>query len=110
MLQSMESQRIGQDLGTEQQHSFIYFWPHWVFIAVLGLILVAASLVAEHGCRARASLVVVRGFGCREATWDHPGPGIEPASPALAGGFLTTGPPGSPRIILFLTYLKRLHK
>ena len=45
-------------------------------------------------------------------TWhaELPPPGIEPASPALAGGFLTTGPPGSPRIILFLTYLKRLHK
>ena len=23
--------------------------------------------------------------------WDLPGPGIEPMSPALAGGFLTTG-------------------
>ena len=27
-------------------------------------------------------------------TWDLPGPGIEPVSPALAGGFLTTAPPG----------------
>ena len=26
--------------------------------------------------------------------WDLPGPGVEPASPALAGGFLTTEPPG----------------
>ena len=26
--------------------------------------------------------------------WDLPGPGLEPASPALAGGFLTTVPPG----------------
>ena len=26
--------------------------------------------------------------------WDLPGPGIESASPALAGGFLTTAPPG----------------
>ena len=26
--------------------------------------------------------------------WDLPGPGIEPASPASAGRFLTTGPPG----------------
>ena len=26
--------------------------------------------------------------------WDVPGPGIEPVSPALAGGFLTTVPPG----------------
>ena len=25
---------------------------------------------------------------------DFPDPGIEPASPALVGGFLTTGPPG----------------
>ena len=28
--------------------------------------------------------------------WDLPGPGIEPVSPALAGGFLTTVPPGKP--------------
>ena len=26
--------------------------------------------------------------------WDLPGPWIEPTSPAVAGGFLTTGPPG----------------
>ena len=26
--------------------------------------------------------------------WDLPGPGIESVSPALAGGFLTTVPPG----------------
>ena len=25
--------------------------------------------------------------------WDLPGPGIEPVSPALAGGFFTTEPP-----------------
>ena len=26
--------------------------------------------------------------------WDTPGPGIESASPTLAGGFFTTEPPG----------------
>ena len=26
--------------------------------------------------------------------WDLPGPGLELVSPALAGGFLTTAPPG----------------
>ena len=26
--------------------------------------------------------------------WDLPRPGVEPMSPALAGGFFTTGPPG----------------
>ena len=28
--------------------------------------------------------------------WDLPGLGLEPVSPALAGGFLTTAPPGKP--------------
>ena len=28
---------------------------------------------------------------------DLPDPGIEPKSPALAGGFFTTDPPGKPR-------------
>ena len=28
--------------------------------------------------------------------WDLPRPGLEPMSPALAGGFLTTAPPGKP--------------
>ena len=27
--------------------------------------------------------------------WDLPGPGLEPVSPALTGGFLTTAPPGN---------------
>ena len=34
--------------------------------------------------------------------WDLPRPGLEPMSPALAGGFLTTAPPGKSLIILFI--------
>ena len=30
--------------------------------------------------------------------WDLPGAGLEPVSSALAGGFLTTAPPGKPNI------------
>ena len=30
--------------------------------------------------------------------WDLPRPGIEPMPPALQGGFLTTGPPGKPKL------------
>ena len=33
--------------------------------------------------------------------WDPPRPGIEPVSPALAGGFLTTGPPGKLAFLFF---------
>ena len=62
-------------------------------VEVHGAILFAeASLVAEHRlstCGARASLL--------HSMWDLPGPGIEPVSPALAGRFLTTEPPGKPQ-------------
>ena len=37
--------------------------------------------------------------------WDLPGPGHEPVSPALAGGFLTTAPPGKPQFFIFLINL-----
>ncbi|KAJ8783633.1 hypothetical protein J1605_008676 [Eschrichtius robustus] len=33
--------------------------------------------------------------------WDLPRPGLEPVSPALAGGFSTTAPPGKPDIDYF---------
>ena len=39
-------------------------------------------------CGARAQLL--------RDMWDLPGPGLEPVFPALAGGFLTTAPPGKP--------------
>ena len=35
--------------------------------------------------------------------WDLPGPGLEPVSPALAGGFLTTAPPGKPYNIILVS-------
>ena len=49
----------------------------------------------------------MRGLGCCDSqaqlplrTWDLPEPGIEPLSPALAGGFFTPGPPSSPGLHL----------
>ena len=48
-----------------------------------------ASVVVAHmlsSCGARSQLL--------HGMWDLPGPGLEPMSPALAGGFLTTVPPG----------------
>ena len=67
-----------------------------LFIAVRWPLTVAASLVAEHSlqthrlsnCGSRAQLL--------RGTWDLPRPGLEPLSPALAGRFSTTAPPGKP--------------
>ena len=67
-----------------------------LFIAVHGPLTIAASLVAEHrlqmrrlsSCGSQAQLL--RGM------WNLPRPGLEPVSPALAGGFSTTAPPGKP--------------
>ena len=67
-----------------------------LFIAVRGPLTIAASLVAEHrlqtrrlsNCGSRAQLL--RGM------WDLARPGLEPVSPALAGRFSTTAPPGKP--------------
>ena len=42
-------------------------------------------------------------------TWNLPGPGIKPMSPALAGGFLTTGSPRKsifPRTLVLPCYTK----
>ena len=33
--------------------------------------------------------------------WDLPGPGLESVFPALAGGFLTTAPPGKSLLHIF---------
>ena len=68
-----------------------------LFIAVCGPLTVAASLVAEHrlqthrlsNCGSRAQLL--------RSTWDLPRPGLKPMSPALAGRFSTTVPPGKPQ-------------
>ena len=38
--------------------------------------------------------------------WDLPGPGLEPVSPALAGGFLTTAQPGKSHVCLFFSLVQ----
>ena len=98
---------------------FIFGCVCWVFVSVQGLSLVVASgghsssrcaglslsrpLVAEHrlqmhrlsSCGARAYLLC--------GMWDLPRPGLEPVSPALAGRFLTTVPPGKPPGDVFIS-------
>ena len=80
-----------------------------LFITVHGPLPIAASLVAEHklqtrrlsNCGSRAQLL--------RSMWDLPRPGLEPMSPALAGRFSTTAPPGKPEptkffVIFFLSF------
>ena len=88
---------------------------------VCGLLTAVASLPVELGLQGvQASLAATRGLSrcgsqalehrlsscgawssCSGACWDLPEPGIEPVSPALAGGFFTTEPSGKP-ILLFI--------
>ena len=42
------------------------------------------------------SAFVVNGLGCSAVLGDLPDSGREPVSPALAGGFFSTEPPGKP--------------
>ena len=65
-----------------------------LFVAVRRLPIAVASLVLEHRLRgAQASVVVWCGLSCSVACGIFL-EGVEPVSPALAGGVLTTGPPG----------------
>ena len=93
-----------------------YFWLHWVFVAVRGLLTAVASLAAEHrlqvhglsSCDLRALERWLIRCGAwtqlLRSMWDLPGPGLEPMSPALADGFLTTVPPGKPLVFTFMIH------
>ena len=74
-----------------------------LFIAVRGPLTIVASLVAEHrlqtrrlsSCGSRAQLL--------HGMWGLPRPGLEPVSPALAGSFSTTAPPGKPQRVFLIS-------
>ena len=72
-----------------------------LFIAVHGPLTITASPVAEHRLQTRrlsnrgSRAQLLRGM------WDPPGPGLEPVSPAPAGRFSTTAPPGKPSRYFF---------
>ena len=75
----------------------------YLFLAVLGLHCCtwAFSSCGKRGLLSSCSAWSSHcdGFSCGRAQlscgmWNLPGPGIKPVSPALAGGFFTTEPPG----------------
>ena len=61
----------------------------------------AAPPAAEHRLQTRR--LSSRGSRAQSlrGTWDPPRPGLEPASPALAGRLSTTAPPGKPTLNTF---------
>ena len=65
-----------------------------LFIAVCGPLTVAASLVVEHRLQTRKLSSYGSWASLLRSMWDLPRPGLEPMSPALAGRFSTTAPPG----------------
>ena len=67
------------------------------FIAVHGPLTIAASLVAEHRLQTRRLSNCGSWAQLLCGMWDPPRPGLEPVSPALAGRFSTTAPPGKPK-------------
>ena len=71
-------------------------------VAVRGLLITVASPVVEDrlsSCGTWAQLL--------HSMWNPLRPGIEPESPVLAGGFLTTEPPGKPCLYFLMTNLSR---
>ena len=88
---------------------FVYIFIY-LFLAALGL---RCGARASHcsgfsccGARAlgvRGSVVVAVGSvvvaRALHGMWDLPGPGLKPVSHTLAGGFLTTAPPGKPFLV-----------
>ena len=72
-----------------------------LFITVRGPLTIVASPVAEHRLQTRrlssrgSRAQLLRGMR------DPPRPGLEPASPASAGGLSTTAPPGKPQDFLY---------
>ena len=113
---SMAGQRAGPVAG-----NFFFFWLCWVFVAAHRLSVVVASVgsspvavcrllivvasrcraqvlgcVSSVSCSMRALERRLSGWGAGAqlpcGMWDLPRQGNKPASPALAGGFFTTGP------------------
>ena len=80
-----------------------------LFIAVRGPLPVAAFLVAEHRLQTRRLSSCGSRTQLLRGMWDLPGPGLEPVSPALAGGFSTTAPPGKPFLGSYIRGLQALH-
>ena len=86
---------------------FILVWGP-LFIAVRGPFTIAAPLVAGHRLQTRRLSSCGSRAQSLRGVWDLPRPGLEPVSPALAGRFPTTAPPGKPPVLSLLINISNL--
>ena len=73
-----------------------------LFITVRRPLTIMAPLVAEHRLQTRRLSNCGSQAQLLHSMWDLPRPGLEPMSPALAGRFSTTVPPGKPYGYVFI--------
>ena len=93
-------------MGSLLRHKGSFLAVHSLFIETLGLLSSCGAWAPGHmgsvvcgtwalSLRRAISVVVAHGLSCLTACGILvPRTGIEPESPALEGGFFTTGPPG----------------
>ena len=72
-----------------------------LFVSGCSPLIGVASLVAEHGLQG-SWVVLTCGLSLLWGMWNLPRLGIEPVSPALAGGFLSNEPPRKPSSLLYV--------
>ena len=72
-----------------------------LFITMRGPPSITASLVAEHRLQTRRLSSCGSWAQLLRGMWDPPRPGPEPVSPASAGRFSTTAPPGKPDSLFY---------
>ena len=75
-----------------------------LFIVVCGPLTIAVSPVAEHRLQTRRLSTCGSRAQLLRGMWDLPRPGLEPVSPALAGRFSTTAPPGKPGAVFWVGF------
>ena len=79
----------------------LFIWLPWVLVVARRLFIAVRGLWLWL----TGSVVVLHWLGWSPACGiSAPRPGMEPGSPPLQGGFLTSGPPGKPLLFLYDLY------
>ena len=92
-MRDFSSCRVSEGYSSLQCASFSLRWL--LLLRSTGSRCTAFSSCSSRVLERRLSSCGARAYLLR-GMWDLPGPGLEPVSPALAGRFSTTAPPGKP--------------